>query len=185
MAGTQAEEILHLKPGLGASGLDINLFRRSNAPEGKARADRVSRRWIDKITQSDVGRLPMQWARELNIVPEETPTVLAPMPAAWECDLSNNALRWTPGVFEIFGLPQEELPSRNDVVAMYSPASRAELERLRSHAILNCGSFTFDAEIRRPTGEPRWMRITADVDVRDGKPAFLYGLKQDITHLKR
>lgn len=126
----------------------------------------------------------MGWARELHMVPDSAPAVLAPMPAAWECDLSDDSLRWTPGVFEIFGLPANGPVRRDDVVAMYSPESRAELERLRSEAIATCGSFTFDAEIRRPDGETRWMRVTADVDMREGRAAYLYGLKQDITHLK-
>lgn len=127
----------------------------------------------------------MGWARELHVMPVDDPAVLAPMPAAWECDLSNDALRWTPGVFEIFGLPSDRPVRRDDVVAMYTEESRAELDRLRAEAIATCGSFTFDAEIRRADGEMRWMRVTADVEVRDGKAVFLYGLKQDITHLKR
>jgi len=113
------------------------------------------------------------------------PAALAPIPAAWECDLSDDSLRWTAGVFELFGLPPDQPVRRDDVVAMYSEASRAELDRLRSEAIATCGSFTFEAEIRRPDGETRWLRITADVEARDGRAAVLYGLKQDITHLKR
>ncbi|NYT40383.1 PAS domain-containing protein [Sphingomonas sp. R-74633] len=126
----------------------------------------------------------MGWARELHILPGE-PAVLAPMPAAWECDLSDDSLRWTPGVFEIFGLAPDAPVRRDDIVAMYSVESQAELARLRSEAIATSGSFTFDAEIRRADGEIRWMRVTADVEVRDGRAVYLYGLKQDITHLKR
>lgn len=127
----------------------------------------------------------MKWANGLHVVPADSPDVLAPMPAAWECDLSDESLRWTPGVFEIFGLSPDTPVRRDDVVAMYTAQSRAELDRLRSDAIANCASFTFDAEIVRPTGETRWMRVTADVEVRDGRVTHLYGLKQDITHLKR
>jgi PAS domain-containing protein len=126
----------------------------------------------------------MGWANGLHIVPDSAPTILAPMPAAWECDLSDDSLRWTPGVFEIFGLAPDGPVHRDDVVAMYSTDSQSELARLRTEAIATSGSFTFDAEIRRPDGETRWMRVTADVDVRDGRAAYLYGLKQDITHLK-
>jgi PAS domain-containing protein len=127
----------------------------------------------------------MGWANGLHVVPDHAPGLLAPMPAAWECDLSDDSLRWTPGVFEIFGLPPGRPVLRDEVVAMYSAESQAELARLRSEAIANCGSFTFEAEIRRPSGEMRWMRVTADVEVRDGRPVYLYGLKQDITHLRR
>lgn len=145
----------------------------------------MSRHWIDRVGEPSVGRVPMGWANGLGVVPDVAPGVLAPMPAAWECDLSDDSLRWTPGVFEIFGLPADQPVRRDDVVAMYSPESQAELCRLRSEAIATCGSFTFDAEIRRADGQTRWMRITADVEVREGRAVFLYGLKQDITHLRR
>lgn len=145
----------------------------------------MSRHWIDRVAEPASGRVPMGWANGLHVVPDEAPGVLAPMPAAWECDLSDDSLRWTPGVFEIFGLPADRPVRRDDVVAMYTADSRAELKRLRDAAIAGCGSFTFDAEIVRPDGEARWMRVTADVEVRDGHAVYLYGLKQDITHLKR
>lgn len=145
----------------------------------------MPRHWIDRIAEPSAGRVPMGWARDLHIVPDDAPAELAPMPAAWECDLSDDSLRWTPGVFEIFGLSPDQPVRRDDAVAMYSEVSRAELERLRSEAIASNGSFTFDAEIRRPDGETRWMRVTADVEVREGRAVFLYGLKQDITHLRR
>jgi PAS domain-containing protein len=103
------------------------------------------------------------------------------LPAAWECDLADDSLRWSPGVFDLFGLPRDSIPLRDDVVRQYAPESRAELERLRGHAIATCGSFTFEAEIRWPDGSPRWIRIMADVVTRDGRATHLYGCKQDIT----
>ncbi len=146
----------------------------------------MSRHWIESAALPAVGRVPMGWATSLEVMPSAPePAALPPMPAAWECDLSDDSLRWTTGVFELFGLPPDQPVRRDDVVAMYSEDSRAELDRLRSEAIATCGSFTFEAEIRRADGEPRWLRITADVEARDGRAAYLYGLKQDITHLKR
>src|SRR3546814_3977452 len=62
-----------------------------------------------------------------------------------------------------------------------APESRALLDRLRSEAIATCGSFTFEAEIRRPNGTPRWMRVTADIVERNGRATHLYGTKLDIT----
>ena len=105
----------------------------------------------------------------------------AALPATWECDLADNSLRWSPGVFDLFGLPRGVPVERAAVVRQYAPESRAELDRLRSHAIATCGSFTFEAEIRWPDGTPRWIRIMADVVTRDGRATHLYGCKQDIT----
>jgi PAS domain-containing protein len=103
------------------------------------------------------------------------------LPATWECDLADDSLRWSPGVFDLFGLPRGVPVERTAVVDQYMPDSRAELDRLRSHAIATCGSFTFEAEIRRPDGTPRWIRIMADVLTRNGRATHLYGSKQDIT----
>lgn len=111
------------------------------------------------------------------IMPEALPTLAA----TWECDLSDDSLRWSPGVFDLFGLPRGVPVERGAVVDQYTPESRAELDRLRSNAIATCGSFTFEAEIRQPDGSPRWIRIMADVVTRDGRATHFYGSKQDIT----
>lgn len=103
------------------------------------------------------------------------------LPAAWECDLADDSLRWAPGVFDLFGLERGASIRRDAVVRQYTDESRALLDHLRSHAIATCGSFTFEAEIRRPDGTPRWMRIVADVVAREGRATHLYGSKQDIT----
>lgn len=84
-------------------------------------------------------------------------------------------------MFELFGIPQASRIDRRDVVALYADESRALLERLRSEAIANCGSFTFEARIRRLDGDWRWMRVTADVLARGGRATHLFGMKQDIT----
>jgi PAS domain-containing protein len=106
---------------------------------------------------------------------------VAPLPASWECDLANDALRWSRGVFDLFGLPPGVRLDRRAIVEMYVGESRVLLDRLRAEAIATCGSFTFDAQIRRINGELRWMRLTADVLAQNGRAIRLYGTKQDIT----
>ncbi len=100
---------------------------------------------------------------------------------SWECDLSNDALTWSTPVFELFGIPRGIRVDRRDIVEMYTRESRVLLDRLRSEAIANCGAFTFEAQIRRPDGALRWMRVSADVVCRGGRATHLYGIKQDIT----
>jgi diguanylate cyclase (GGDEF)-like protein/PAS domain S-box-containing protein len=100
---------------------------------------------------------------------------------AWECDLNTNLLTWTDGIFDIFGLPRDARIRREDAVALYSEESRVEMERLRAHAVERRQSFTMDAKILRPCGDQRWMRLTAGVVCRNGRPTHLYGLKQDVT----
>lgn len=106
---------------------------------------------------------------------------LVPLPAAWECDLATNALRWSAGVYELFGFPPGCQVTRDEAVAMYAPESAALLEQVRSRAIAEGSSFTIDVEIRRRDGELRKMRLTADVEFENGRPVRLYGTKQDVT----
>jgi len=100
---------------------------------------------------------------------------------AWECNLSNEALSWTTGVFDLFGIPDGERVSRGETVPMYCDESREAMERLRADAIFRRRGFSMDARIRRADGVYRWMRLTADVVCHDGRPTHLYGLKHDIT----
>ena len=108
----------------------------------------------------------------------EAPLALA---AAWRCDLADESLTWTAGVFDLFGIPQGTKIDRREIVEMYAEESRELLDRLRTEAIASCGSFTFEARICRLDGEMRWMRVTADVACQDGRATHLYGMKQDIT----
>lgn len=108
-------------------------------------------------------------------------TRLMPLQARWECDLSDNALRWSDGVYDLFGLERGIPVTREEILKMYLPESHAELARLRAEAIATCGSFTFEARIRRADGELRWMRVTADVVAEDGVARLLYGTKLDVT----
>lgn len=104
-----------------------------------------------------------------------------PIQAAWQCDLRDDSLTWSDGVYDLFGLPRGGALERDAIVAMYLPESQAELARLRSAAIATCGSFTFEARIRRADGELRWMRVTADVVAENGVARHLYGTKIDVT----
>src|SRR5690349_7621991 len=53
----------------------------------------------------------------------------------WECDLSDNSLTWSGGVYDIFGLPRDARISREQCVSYYSEESRAKMERLRAYSI--------------------------------------------------
>lgn len=118
------------------------------------------------------GRLPID---------AEASLALPALPAAWQCELSTDALRWSDGVYDLFGIERGAPIERPDIVALYSEESRALLEQLRSQAIERCGSFTFEARIRQLDGTPRLMRVTADTLCSNGRATHLFGIKQDIT----
>lgn len=103
------------------------------------------------------------------------------LPAMWRCDLSDDALTWDDGVFDLFGIDRATRLDRRAIVEMYDAASRELLDILRPRAIAGAASFTFEARIIRPDGTARWMRVVADTIVRNGRVTHLYGSKRDIS----
>jgi PAS domain-containing protein len=95
----------------------------------------------------------------------------------WECDLSDNALTWSGGVYDIFGLPRSAQITRDEIIALYCEPSRAAMERLRAHAIKHRRGFTLDVEINPATGDRRWMRLIGAPVCEGGRPVRLHGLK--------
>jgi len=101
----------------------------------------------------------------------------------WECDLTDNSLEWSAGVYDLFGLPRDAEVTRAEIVQLYAEPSRSAMERLRAHAIRHRRGFTLDAEIRPVTGGTCWMRlIAAPICVR-GRAVRLRGVKRDVTDL--
>jgi|SRR5690242_8610399 len=114
---------------------------------------------IDAVRPTEVGQLGFQHA------------------GCWECDLTDDSLTWSGGVYDIFGLPREAKVTRDEAVALYCEESRAAMERLRSYAIRHKRGFALDVEIRPASGGRRWMRlIGAPAGIGD-RVVRLHGLK--------
>ena len=95
----------------------------------------------------------------------------------WECNLADNSLTWSGGIYDIFGLPRCLPVSRDEAVSFYSEESRAALEKLRSYAIREGRGFTLDVQIRPAVGGTRRVRIIGAPICQDGKTVRLHGLK--------
>lgn len=95
----------------------------------------------------------------------------------WACDLADDRLTWTSGVYDIFGLPRGAYVRREEAVALYCEESRATMDRLRSYAIRHHRGFTLDVEIRPAFSGRRWMRLTAVPICEDGRVIRLHGMK--------
>ena len=77
----------------------------------------------------------------------------------WQCNLGNEALRWTDGVYDLFGLPRGSAITRAATLRAYTDDSRAEMEAIRTRAIANCSDLKLDVQIVASSGAQRWMRI--------------------------
>ncbi len=102
----------------------------------------------------------------------------------WQCNLSDNSLLWTNGVYDLFEIPRNTPVTREITLALYTEESRQRMELARSEAIARCSDFSLDCEIITTSGKRRWMRLTGAVESRDGVAHRIFGMKQDITEEK-
>ncbi|WP_244488228.1 sensor domain-containing diguanylate cyclase [Devosia sp. Root436] len=102
----------------------------------------------------------------------------------WQCNLGDNSLTWTNGVYDLFEIPRNTPVTRDMTLALYTDASRQQMEAARAVAIATCSDFSLDAEIITVKGKRRWMRLTGAVESRDGVAHRIFGMKQDITEEK-
>ena len=100
---------------------------------------------------------------------------------AWECELETERLTWTRGVHDIFGYPMGNPLRRASIVDLYVEESRRNMELARAEVIRSGRPVTLDAEIRTWRGETRWMRLSINTAGKGGRPARIFGSKQDIT----
>lgn len=102
----------------------------------------------------------------------------------WHCDLHDNRLSWTAGVYDIFGLERDLDVGRPLTVSLYAPESREPMERLRAYAIKHKRGFTLDVDIDQADGGGRCaMRlIAAPILGADGEVIALHGVKQLLPH---
>ena len=96
----------------------------------------------------------------------------------WECDLADESLIWSGGVYDIFGLERGSPIGREQALAHYCEHSRAKLERLRAHAIRHRRGFTLDIEVRAAAvGEVRTVRLITAPVCEGNRVVRLHGLK--------
>lgn len=130
----------------------------------------------EQSRQFDLGHVLNSTAIDL-IAPPAVGNLAMHHAGCWECDLTDQSLIWSGGVYDIFGLPRGVEVSRDEAVSFYCEESRAAMERLRAHAIKHNRGFTIDVEIKAAIGEHRWVRLIGAPVYRDGQPVRLHGLK--------
>ena len=100
---------------------------------------------------------------------------------AWECNLANESLSWTDGVYDLFGLQRSGEIYRKAILDLYEDRSRREMEQHRSNAIRTGQGFALDCRIKAASGEKRWMRLIVGVGYQNNRPIRIFGSKQDVT----
>jgi diguanylate cyclase (GGDEF)-like protein len=100
---------------------------------------------------------------------------------SWGYDLDDQLLSWSDQVYVIYGLPPGEMPSVEEGLRFYPKDRRGEIARLLDRATRHGESFDFESDFFTADGRKRRVRSMGEVQMKDGRPAALIGLFQDVT----
>lgn len=98
----------------------------------------------------------------------------------WWLDVDSRKVRWSRGVFTIFGIAAENPPSLDTAIAAYHPDDRSIVTNHMAKAIDEGTGFEFRARIVRPTGEVRHVRSRGEIDYYHDR-ITLFGIVQDVS----
>ncbi len=100
----------------------------------------------------------------------------------WWLDVDTQTIRWSRGVFSIFGLPEGSPPPLEAAINAYHPEDRHIVTENLEKAIEDRQGFEFKARIIRPDGEVRHVRSRGELDHHSDRDRMgLFGIVQDVT----
>lgn len=103
--------------------------------------------------------------------------------SGWGYDPETEAVWWDEKVWDIYDRPESFEPSAEAVLDLYEPRSRERIQAAMERAVVEAEPF--DVEIELDTEPPRWVRVTGDPEVEDGRTTGVRGVVRDITGRKR
>lgn len=106
----------------------------------------------------------------------------------WAWDLKTGAMKWSDEGFRIFGyMPNEVEPSQDMILPRVHPDDKDVVAKFIDAARFRQKLGSIDYRIIMPDGSIRYVNTVADKLVRDkeGEPAWIYGINQDVTARKQ
>ncbi|WP_348763720.1 sensor domain-containing diguanylate cyclase [Hyphomonas atlantica] len=100
----------------------------------------------------------------------------------WWLDVDTQTIRWSRGVFTIFGLTEGSPPPLAAAIDAYHPDDRYIVTHHIEKAIKDRQGFEFRARIIRPDGQVRHVRSRGELDHHSDRDRMgLFGIVQDVT----
>ena len=100
----------------------------------------------------------------------------------WWLDVDTQTIRWSRGVFTIFGLEEGIPPPLEAAIDAYHPDDRHVVTDHIEKAIEDREGFEFRARIIRPDGQVRYVRSRGELDHQSDRDRVgLFGIVQDVT----
>ena len=99
----------------------------------------------------------------------------------WQWDVASGDLRWSAGMFTVFGLPPDTAPSFELFSRVVHPDDRERVDGVVTDALVSGRPFSVEHRVVLPDGEERWVHGRGKVTVDAGGSRSLYGTAQDVT----
>jgi PAS domain S-box-containing protein len=104
---------------------------------------------------------------------------------AWEIDIPNDRLLWSPITQEIHEVPANFTASTAEGITFYREDFREAVSSAVAHAIEKGEKFDFEAPIITATGKERWVRAIGQAEFFLDRPVRVVGSIQDIQERKQ
>jgi len=101
----------------------------------------------------------------------------------WEYYFTTDARTWSPEMFELYGLTEnDEPPSRDDLFKLIHPDDRERIRAGADRLFKTGGPFTAEFRVRRPDGEVVWINSRGVIEMGpDGRAFRVRGIDQNVT----
>ena len=99
----------------------------------------------------------------------------------WRLTLADNRTEWSDQVFAIHGLPVGLPPALDGALDFYPAEARARLVAAMDCTIKTGQPMALDLDFITARGEPRRVRVMAEIEIIGGEPQAMIGVFQDIT----
>jgi len=103
----------------------------------------------------------------------------------WSVRLADNRVSWSDGLYEMFGLPEDQPLNLTVIHELATPEHRRRIARSFERCSNDGAPFDEEVEVERPDGSRMWVRsIGRAVRDEDGRIVMVQGAMQDVTRLK-
>jgi diguanylate cyclase (GGDEF)-like protein len=100
---------------------------------------------------------------------------------SWRVNLTDDHLEWSDGVYHIYGLPMNALPTMATAMDFYPPHARAEITAGLARAVETGEPLDIEVDFTTAQGEQRRVRVMGECEGDRKAPAALVGVFQDVT----
>jgi PAS domain S-box-containing protein len=102
----------------------------------------------------------------------------------WIFNLEDMTQKWTPQVFKIYEISEDQMPVRLETIEYYIEEDRQLIKKKAIESIRFGISFDIELRLKAASGKLKWVNVKGRPKIVDGKVISLHGTCQDVTAKK-